>query len=1260
MTITNCKTNHLINPLGFALDTVAFSYTVEHATGSTQTAARIVVTQGGETLADTGFCADINPLGQAVALPLQPCTRYHWTVTVQTDAGEEATSEQNWFETGKQQQLWQASWITCQDKDEARHPIFGKCFAAEGQLTSARLYICGLGLYTASLNGKSVTDECLTPYFTNYADWVQYQTYDVTALVAAQNSIEVTLGNGWYKGRFGHNSRPNDAGHYGDSFKLIAELHLTFADGSKQLIKTDESWNVTRSNITFSNIYDGEHRDDTLSPVLAQQALLLPDEEAKTLHLTERLSTAVTTKERLQPIALLQTPAGEQVFDVGQNMAGGFRLKVHEPKGTQIRLQFGDVLQNDNFYRDNLRSAAAEYRYISDGEPHVLQPVFTFYGYRYAKVEGASSLSAEDFEALVYYSDVPGVSSLVTGHSGVNQLLSNIQWGQKGNFIDLPTDCPQRDERMGWTADTQVFVPTAAYLTDNYAFYRKYLRDLRSEQAAFDGLVPQTVPSLGTKSTSSVWGDAATIMPWMLYEYYGDESILHESYQSMADWVEYMRRIDGDDFGWRRVFHFGDWLALDHPNKKPDETAGGTEEAYISDVYFYNSICLVAKAAGVLGKTQDEKQYQALAETHLAKIRNEYFTANGRCAIATQTGFVLALYYGLSPVPQRTIEQLKLLLKKTDYKMQTGFVGTPLLLKVLSQMGEDEIAYRILKNEDYPGWLYAVNLGATTVWERWNSMNPDGSVSSTGMNSFNHYAYGAVGEWIWQTAAGISPCGDAPGFQKAILRPVPNYDLRFVRAEYASPAGCYRVAWEVLDADHVHLSVTVPFGCTAQLLLPYAADTEPERSLASGTFELTYRTKQSLKEILTVDSTIAVLLDNEASSALLKKVVPQITQLPAQMRGMAMRQVMMRMGGDAAQSEPQAPANAIHPGKIWRDTNGVRIQAHGGALFFENDTYYWYGENKNRTDGVCAIWTWGIRAYSSKDLYNWTDLGLIIPPDFAQTESGLYPEKHADRPHIVKCDATGKYVCWIKQCSTEACFVILQADAFAGPYTVVAEQYRPMGMKVGDFDIVKDEATGNAYLFMDGDHAGMVGLQLSADYCSAQEKISLQYEGLHAPFCREAPAVFQRKDKFYMLTSGMTGYVPNKSDAAVADSLTQTFASIGNPHPTDASNSSFNSQISQVFKVPNKQDLYIAIADRWVPEFVVDARIADIMERSAASHYDPERYRVTPEEQQEAMNSPMLESANTSVADYVWLPLVFEGDVPTIAWRESWRLDEFE
>lgn len=362
---------------------------------------------------------------------------------------------------------------------------------------------------------------------------------------------------------------------------------------------------------------------------------------------------------------------------------------------------------------------------------------------------------------------------------------------------------------------------------------------------------------------------------------------------------------------------------------------------------------------------------------------------------------------------------------------------------------------------------------------------------------------------------------------------------------------------------------------------------------------------------------------------------------------------------EAAEQISVGEQTAIYPGRLWRDKSGRRIQAHGGALLYENGTYYWYGENKDRTDGKCSIWTWGIRAYASKDLYNWEDKGLIIEPDLMNPWSNLYPTMRVDRPHILKCDNTGKYVCWIKLSGEEACFVVLQADTFLGPYEVAAESYRPFGKKVGDFDIIKDES-GKAYLFMDADHEGIIGLELSEDFQRAVREVSRQYTGLHAPFCREGVTLFERNGKKYMLTSGMSGYIPNKSDAAVSDSWTSRFVSIGNPHPEDRTNSSYNSQISQIFKVPGKKDLYISIADRWVPGYPVDAKRADMIERAIAAHYEPERYQVRPEEKKALMDSPMLASANTSTADYVWLPLEFDGEKVSIKWQDEWRLEDYE
>ena len=348
--------------------------------------------------------------------------------------------------------------------------------------------------------------------------------------------------------------------------------------------------------------------------------------------------------------------------------------------------------------------------------------------------------------------------------------------------------------------------------------------------------------------------------------------------------------------------------------------------------------------------------------------------------------------------------------------------------------------------------------------------------------------------------------------------------------------------------------------------------------------------------------------------------------------------------------------DCIHSGEPIYDTHGYRIQTHGGAVYFEDGVYYWYGENKNRTDGKNGVWTWGMKMYKSTDLYNWEELGYFIPPEYTHKNSGMYPEKHADRPHILKSETTGKYVCWIKQSGEEACFLILQSDALQGPYEVVKEEYRPFGHKVGDFDMIRSKKDGKVYLFMDADHKGIYGYCVSEDLLSLEEEISRQYEDLYAPFTREAVALFERGDKIYMLTSGMSGYIPNKSDLAVTDDWKKPFVSIGDPHVGDETKSSFNSQISQVFQVAGKEDFYISIGDRWVPDYPVDAHRADLIERSIAAHYAPEKYQVTEEEKRELMDSPMLGSANTSKADYVWLPVEFKEDQPCISWKDTWTV----
>ncbi len=824
MSIYGCKVNHLENPLGFDLGRPVFTWKGGNG--------RLVVARDPEltdVVYDSGD-AVLDPLCTQPELALAPRTRYFWQV------GDGLVCR---FETAKLDEPWAAEWIGC-DRSEARHPIFSKQIVVRGEVASARLYICGLGLYEARIDGVRVGDERFAPFCNDYHQWLQYQTYDVTDTLQNGGELAVELGNGWWSGRFGFSSRPGQGGFYGDDWRLIAEVRVRYADGTEEVTGTDGTWTVTRGNITFSNIYDGEHVDMTLPETEPVPATVL---EAPKTPLRARLSPPVTVQQELPVQRVVHTPAGETVLDVGQNMTGIFRMRVHIPRGQTLHLQFGEHMQDGNFYRDNLRTALAEYFWTSDGEEHVIEPRFTFYGYRYVKVEGAA-VEPEDFTALVVHSYIPQIGALTTGHELVDRLILNAMWGQRGNYLDVPTDCPQRDERMGWTGDAQVFAPTASYFTDCAAFLHKYLTDMNQEQAERGGAVPYVVPSFGLEGSATAWGDAAAVIPWTVYTFTGDRAFLEAHFDGMAGWVDYCAQ-KYDEGTWLTQFHYGDWLALDGP-RAADAVRGGTDEAFIASAYLIRSARLTAEAAKVLGKAGDAERFTALAERVRGDLVSDYYSPTGRCCVNTQTAHLLTLAFGLHPGREMAEAGLRDRLKWSGGKLQTGFVGTPLLCPTLSELGMHREAYDLLLNEDLPGWLYEVKMGATTVWERWNSVDPDGHMSSTGMNSLNHYAYGSIVEWMWRWCAGLEPV--EPGFKRVKLHPVPDMRLGSLDAAYDSASGLYEVHWRCLDASHLAVSVTVPEGCEAELTLPYAPDSAytAGRTLQAGKYEFTYETTQTM------------------------------------------------------------------------------------------------------------------------------------------------------------------------------------------------------------------------------------------------------------------------------------------------------------------------------------------------------------------------------------------------------------------------------
>ncbi|MCD8232501.1 MAG: glycoside hydrolase family 78 protein [Clostridiales bacterium] len=885
MKITGLKTNHLANPLGYEIQNLTVSFRVEETEGKYPEAIRIQAAKDADfvdVVYDSGKKSDICMSGERLTFAMEPRTRYYWKAEVWADNGDYAESEAAWFETAKMDEPWDAKWLGCSVLGKSS-PIFRKEFTAEKTYQTGRIYVTGLGLYELYLDGERVGNEYLTPGCTDYNQWVQYQTYPVE-IASGRHTLEAYLGDGWYKGRFGLDHAENV---YGDQFMLLLELIMTDADGNEDMIISDETWTVAAGDIVSSNIYDGEVYAPTSDERTWYPAELL---EGPTEKLCARYGQPMVVKETRKP-KIITTPAGETVLDMEQNMAGFVRFYADEPRGTRIRMQFGEVLQDGNFYRDNLRTAKAEFVYVSDGIAKEVEPHFTYYGFRYVKVEGfTKEIKPEQFTGCVLYTDLEQTGWISTSNEKVNQLISNAFWGQKSNYVDIPTDCPQRDERMGWTADTQVFSGTACFNMDSYNFLRKFCHDLYETQKEL-GHVTAVVPAFHEDgATCSVWGDAATLIPWNLYLYYGDKSILEEQFESMRQWVDYIKGIDEATGGrrfWDVGFHFGDWLALD--GEGDDGFKGATEDAYIATAYYYNSAKIVSRAAEILGMTEEASYYGTLAEEIKQAMQAEYFTANGRLALTTQTAYAVALYMDFAPEgsKERIAEFLKEKLKVNKGYLKTGFVGTYILNKVLSDYGNNDLAYKLLLNEECPSWLYAVNMGATTIWERWNSILPDGKISGTDMNSLNHYSYGSVLEWMYRNVAGLHLCEEHPGFSQVLIAPQPDYRLTSCDMKYVSISGTYEIHWKVEETGEFNLAVEIPFGCCATVKLPNT-DKDPVQ-VESGRHEFRYLPEIPIIKVYSSKSSLNDLA--EGSLTVLEQYVPDWQGVPVPMRDMTLEQL---------------------------------------------------------------------------------------------------------------------------------------------------------------------------------------------------------------------------------------------------------------------------------------------------------------------------------------------------------------------------------
>lgn len=774
--------------------------------------------------------------------------RVFWTVKVWNNYEEESPwSAPAYWEMGLLgSDDWKARWIEPALEEEPSvstpSPYLRKVFQLNKNIRKATACITCHGVYELSLNGETVSKDLFTPGWTSYEQRLQYQTYDVTEqLICGSNAIGVILGDGWYRGYLVWQGNKN---LYGEKLALLCQVRIDYEDGSHEMIVTDESWKSNTGPIVKSDIYNGETYDARLEnedwnkPNFDDQnwfGVTLKEYGVENVVSSEGVPVRVT--ETIRAIEKIITPKGELVFDLGQNMVGWVRFRLKGKIGEKITLNHAEVLDPDgNFYTDNLRAAKAEDTYIFKGEGiEEYEPHFTFHGFRYVRISDyPAEITLDDLEGRVVHSDMALTGEFTCSDPLINRLQKNIDWGLRGNFLEVPTDCPQRDERLGWTGDAQVFAPTACFNRDAASFYGKWMKDFIVDQKS-DGNVPWVVPNVvkdggGTGWSDGFgatgWADAAVIIPWTVYKVYGDQRILEEQYESMKGWVEYMIRESGDACIFNTGFHFGDWLSFaeyyTYNYNAPDYGYAGayTDKELIATAYFYHTTGLMQKIATLLGWKADADRYEMILPKIKTAFQNEFVTPTGRLTSGTQTAYVLALSFGLLP------EQLEAVVAKrladdVNYfgHLTTGFLGTPLICQALTNHGYADVAYKLLFNKRYPSWLYPVSKGATTIWERWDGIKPDGSFQDVGMNSFNHYAYGAVGEWLYSSVAGLKLDTSVPAYKQFNVKPYPTEELTFAKVKYHSMYGEILTHWEH-DEETFKLNVNVPSNTKALIEIP--------------------------------------------------------------------------------------------------------------------------------------------------------------------------------------------------------------------------------------------------------------------------------------------------------------------------------------------------------------------------------------------------------------------------------------------------------
>lgn len=861
-TVASPTFEHNPRPLGIGTPRPRLSWKTTAAPGWTQTAYEVCIERTGDhgpTRTIIGPIASDESV--LVDWPTTPLTsRERATVSVRVTGSDGTTSEWSEPSTVEAGLLeptdWSALAIGSNANENAlldtrRPAILRRDFTVRDDLVDARLYASAHGLYEIEINGARIDDFALAPGWTTYGKRLRYYTYDITdALRDGRNAIGAWLGDGWYRGRLGW--RGGHRNLYGTDQSLIAQLELRYADGTTERVVTDGTWRATDSPIIASGLYDGEHYDARVARDLAGWSspgfddtgwgrVVAAHRDPATFVAPE--GPPVRCTEEVVPVEVLTTPSGKRVLDFGQNLVGRVRITASGAEGDTVVLRTAEVMQEGELYQRPLRDALSTDTYVfAGGGEETWEPRFTFHGFRFVEVDGwpgdlDAAVAAGNVVARVYHSDMARTGWFESSDPLVNRLHENVVWSMRGNFVDIPTDCPQRDERLGWTGDIQVFAPTAASLFDVSGFLSSWLKDLAVEQLP-DGTVPWYVPVIPSDKMwtpirpGAAWGDAATLTPWALYERFGDTGVLAEQYTSAKKWVELLEELAGDDLLWNEGYQLGDWLDPDAPPHDPADAK--TDRYLVATAYFARSAQAVADFAEVLGYAEDHARFTTLAANVRDAFTKEYVGADGVMTSDAQTAYSLALSFDLidQSLREGVGARLAQLVNDADGKISTGFVGTPLVSDALTDTGHVDTAYQLLLNREAPGWLYAVLNGGTTIWERWDSMRPDGTVNPGAMTSFNHYALGAVVDWLYRTVAGLAPA--APGYRRIRFAPQPGGGLTHAQATHDTPYGRASIQWTLTEGEFT-VNVQVPTGTTAELVLPDGS----VRELASGSHQAT-------------------------------------------------------------------------------------------------------------------------------------------------------------------------------------------------------------------------------------------------------------------------------------------------------------------------------------------------------------------------------------------------------------------------------------